>query len=129
MTTTLLLARRDERVERVRRRVADAGRRVRGMDGVLVVDGDGRLVDDVSFLDLLTAPPTGVMADLVARPYPVTVRPDDDLASVVRTFVDSRGTSVVVVDGEGRPVGCILADDVIDALLGDARGDADRRAS
>lgn len=127
MTTVLLRAGLDEPVDQVRRRVAEGGRAVRGLDGVLVVDAAGRLVDDVSFLELFTAPAGAVMADLAAPPYPVAVHADDDLASVVRTFVDSRGTSVVVVDGAGRPVGCILADDVIDALVDGGRPDPDRR--
>jgi len=40
---------------------------------------------------------------------------------VLTSFVDSRGSSLVVVDSDGRPVGRILADDVIDALLEDHR--------
>ena len=31
--------------------------------------------------------------------------------------MENRGSSVVVVDDAGRPVGRILADDVVDALL------------
>jgi CBS domain-containing protein len=38
---------------------------------------------------------------------------------VVDRLVDSRATSVVVVDGDDRPVGRILADDLIDALVPD----------
>jgi len=35
---------------------------------------------------------------------------------VVSTMTDNRGSSIVVVDEQERPVGRILADDVIDAL-------------
>ena len=35
---------------------------------------------------------------------------------MVATLTDNRGSSILVVDGQERPVGRILADDVIDAL-------------
>jgi CBS domain-containing protein len=37
----------------------------------------------------------------------------------VKTFIDSRGSSLLVVDDEDRPVGRILADDLVDALMPD----------
>jgi CBS domain-containing protein len=36
---------------------------------------------------------------------------------VVERLIDNRRSSIVVVDGDGRPVGRILADDVVDALV------------
>ena len=50
---------------------------------------------------------------------PVTVGVHDPLVEVVDRLVDSRATSVVVVDADDRPVGRILADDLIDALVPD----------
>ncbi|MGZ6927352.1 MAG: CBS domain-containing protein, partial [Acidimicrobiia bacterium] len=52
-------------------------------------------------------------------PEPVTVSPDAPLDEVVERFIDSRGSSVLVIDDEERPVGRILADDLIDALVPD----------
>ncbi|MEO5899484.1 MAG: CBS domain-containing protein, partial [Ilumatobacteraceae bacterium] len=91
------------------------------VDGVLVVDADGALIDDISLFELVTAPDGIAVGELIAPPLPVTVSPDDALATVVRRLVDNRGSSIVVVDDERRPVGRILADDVIDALLDDHR--------
>ena len=84
--------------------------------GVVVVDSDGRLLDDVSVFELLGVDPARPMTELVGPPWPVTVRPDADLRDVVATITDNRGSSVLVVDDDDRPVGRILADDVIDAL-------------
>ena len=39
------------------------------------------------------------------------------LEEVVEAFVENRGSSVVVVDEDQRPIGRILADDLVDALL------------
>ena len=77
--------------------------------------------------DLLLADRLSPVADLVAHGRTATVHETDALVDVVEIFIDSRGTSVVVIDGSARPVGRILADDVIDALLEDRR--LARRAS
>ncbi|CAB4883747.1 unannotated protein [freshwater metagenome] len=61
------------------------------------------------------------MGSLTGAPYPVTVHDKEHVDEVLERFVDSRGTSLVVVNDGGKPVGRILADDVIDALLEDHR--------
>ena len=45
------------------------------------------------------------------------VEPETTLDDVIEQFIDSRGSSLLVVDEERRPVGRILADDLIDALV------------
>ena len=97
------------------------------IDGVLIVDDSGRLIDDVSLFELLLADRSSTVGSLTGAPYPVTVHDKEHIDEVLERFVDSRGTSLVVVDDEGKPVGRILADDVIDALLEDHR--LGRRAS
>jgi len=82
-----------------------------------VVDEDGRLVDDVSLFELLLAAPDARLGELVAPPWPVTVGADVSVDEVVERLIDNRRSSIVVVDGEGRPAGRILADDVVDALV------------
>jgi Mg/Co/Ni transporter MgtE len=63
------------------------------------------------------------LQELTGAPWPVTVAADVMLEEVVEAFVENRGSSVVVVDEDQRPIGRILADDLVDALLpGDARG-------
>ena len=91
------------------------------IDGVLIVDDSGRLIDDLPLFDLLLADRTAPVGTLTGAPYPVTVQDRENIDDVLERFVDSRGTSVVVLDDDGRPVGRILADDVIDALLEDHR--------
>ena len=84
--------------------------------GLVVVDQEGRLLDDVSVFELLGVDPNRSIAELVGPPWPVTVPPGAGLREVVSTMTDNRGSSIVVVDEQERPVGRILADDVIDAL-------------
>lgn len=87
------------------------------IDTVLVVDADGRMVDDILMVDLFTAEPAQTMRDLIGAPWPVSVTADQSIDDVIEAFVENRGSSVVVVDDDDRPIGRIHADDVVDALL------------
>lgn len=119
MTTYLVLIEAGTTVERVQARLREEEEHREDIDSVLVVDNDGTLVDDLSLYELLVAQPTDVVDDLVRPPWPVTVKVDADLQEVVAQLTDSRAASVIVVDEDDTPVGRILADDVIDALVPD----------
>ena len=45
------------------------------------------------------------------------LRPDADLDTVATEMVESRRSSLLVVDDDGKPLGRILSDDVLDALV------------
>ena len=47
----------------------------------------------------------------------MVVEADARFEEVVERLIDNRRSSIVVVDGKGRPAGRILADDVVDALV------------
>jgi CBS domain-containing protein len=118
MTSRMVLTRPDEPVGVVRQRIRENADHREELDEVVVVDDDGRLLDTVPLFDvLLLAEPDQRMEDLVEEPWPVTVTVDTPLAEVVAKFVDSRAHSLVVLDAEERPVGRVLADDLIDALV------------
>jgi CBS domain-containing protein len=116
MTTNILLLEGEASVAEARRRLRDRDD-VHDIDGVLVVDSDGCLVDDVHMIELFTAEPDQRLRDLTRPPWPVTVTASEPLEHVIEAFVENRGSSLVVVDDAGRPVGRILADDVVDAIL------------
>jgi CBS domain-containing protein len=116
MTTNILVFEGEATVAEARRRLRDRDENT-DIDGVLVIDADGCLVDDVHMIELFTAEPDQRLRDLTKPPWPVTVTADVPLEEVVEAFVENRGSSVVVIDGAGRPIGRILADDVVDALL------------
>lgn len=119
MTTTILVCDRRSSVAEAREQLLARREHRHEIDGVLVVDDDGVLVDDVSMGELFMAEPDVLLQRLTSPPYPVTVTVDVVLDEVVEALVENRGSSVVVVDGAGRPIGRILADDVVDALLPD----------
>ena len=119
MTTNLVLVTPDETVAAVRRGLRDAEEHRSDIDAVIVVDEDGRLLDDVTLFELFVAEPDAKMAELIRPPAPVTIHPDATAPEVVEALVESRGSSLLVVDFEGRPLGRILADDVVDSLMPD----------
>jgi len=120
MTTFLVTARPDERVEEVRARLAEADDHGADVDGVVVLDDDGALVDDVSLFALATAPGDTPVRSLIADDPPMTVSPEADIKEVAEKLTASRRSSVLVTQDD-RVLGRILADDVVDALLPGSR--------
>jgi CBS domain-containing protein len=116
MTTNIVVMTAAETIGDAREKVRSRGR-AEAVDGLVVVDDDGYLLDDLSLLDLLANDPSTVIREVIGPPYPGTVLPDANLGDVVEELIGNRGASLVVVDLEHRPIGRILADDVIDALL------------
>lgn len=117
MTTLLLVAQPTDTVADVRRRLAEQAEHVVDLDAIIVVDADGRLVDDVSLGELFIADPGTSLRELIGPPWPVTVGPDADVREVAERLIDSRRLSVVVLDDQDRPIGRILADDILDAVV------------
>lgn len=90
-------------------------------DAVLLVDDHGALVDVVVALELLGQDITKPLRQLISPPWPVTVEAGAPLRDVVEQMREAEHPYVVVVDDEKRPIGRILADDVVDALADDER--------
>lgn len=119
MTTNLVVVDGHETVGHVRGQLIERRDDKEDIDGVVVVDADGTYLGDISLFDLLCAEPERRVEHLLPDTEPMTVRPDAELDEVIEAFVATRGSSVVVVDDDGRPVGRVLGDDVVDALLPD----------
>ena len=116
MTTHLVLLRMTDTVAGARETLRERHEHGGDIDAVVVIDDDGRLVDDVPLFDLLLAEPGTTIAELVGPPWPATVTADAALEEVVERLVDNRSSSLVVVDADDHPLGRILADDVLDVL-------------
>ncbi len=116
MTTVVIFATETETVAEVAARLPQYDDHRSDVDGVLIVDADGRLLDDVSLFELLVADRDAPMGSLAGPPWPIVVEVDATLDEIVDATLSNRRGSIVVADGEGRPLGRILADDVLDAL-------------
>ncbi|CAG4919001.1 MULTISPECIES: CBS domain-containing protein [Acidithrix] len=89
------------------------------LDGVVVFDEDGNFCADVSIFELLmVSNRNDQIATLVRESKCVTVDPNDDLDAIAEALIETRRSSVVVVE-EGKTLGRILADDLVDAILPD----------
>lgn len=86
-------------------------------DGVTVVDSKGKLLDHIQIVELVAAKPADKLESLVKAPFPTAVGIETPLEEVIEEFSSNRGSSVIVVDEKGKPVGRILADDIIDAMV------------
>jgi hypothetical protein len=117
MTTSLVTATADERVFVTRSRLRAEADHRGDIDAVAIVDENGIYVDDVSLFALAIADADQTLGELLEETDPVTVGPDHEVPGVAAQLIESRRSSVVVVDEEGRPLGRILADDIVDALM------------
>jgi CBS domain-containing protein/sporulation protein YlmC with PRC-barrel domain len=120
MTTTLVTATSGEKIKKVTDRLSEARGHGNDLDAVAVLDSDGRLIGDVTVLDILLAlrEDTGTrMSALLGDEDVVTVSPHASADEVAGQLIEGRRQSMVVVDDEGCPIGRILADDVLDALV------------
>jgi len=119
MTTTLVVGQQRDSAAEVADRLAEARHHDVDIDAVAVVDSEGRLVADLPLLDLLFAlrkKPDARIGSLVDREDLVTVGPNAPVIEVAKQLVEARRLSLVVVEDE-KPIGRILADDVLDALV------------
>jgi Mg/Co/Ni transporter MgtE len=116
MTTHLLLTHEEDTVG-VALKMLIENRERDISDGVVVVDARGRLVDHIQVIELVAAKSSALLSTLIGAPFPTAVNPDTPLKEVIEEFADNRGSSIIVVDEKRKPVGRILADDLVDALV------------
>jgi CBS domain-containing protein len=119
MTTLLMATTPNETIAQVRERLRANRDHDEDLAGVVVVDGDGRLLDDLTMTELFLADPMSSVNELIGPPWPVTVTLDADPEQIAERLVESRSPSLLVVDDDDRPVGRIMADDLLDALVPD----------
>jgi Mg/Co/Ni transporter MgtE len=83
---------------------------------VCVIDSVGALAGVVSMVDLVRSGSDTSLSSLLNASTP-TVSPDDDLPEVARLMSDFNLIALPVVDREGRPIGIIAVDDVLEELI------------
>ncbi len=119
MTTMLVAASQGDTVDEIRARLADQAEHRNEIDAVAVCDAQRRVLADIPLFDLFIASSEQHLDALLhegAHTSPVVVGPQADVGEVAAALVESRRSSLLVVDEHCRPLGRILADDVLDAL-------------
>jgi CBS domain-containing protein/sporulation protein YlmC with PRC-barrel domain len=117
MTTVLVVATPAETISQVRDRLRANREHDEDLAGVIVLGDNGQVLDDLTMTELFLADPEATVDDLIGPPWPVTVTPEAGVDEIAERLADTRHASVVVVDEEERPLGRILADDVLDMLV------------
>ncbi len=84
---------------------------------VCVVDEEGVLAGALSLADLIRSAPTEPIANLIGDSPIPTVAAEADLPEVARLMTDYNLIAMPVLDGDGKPVGIIAVDDVLERLL------------
>ncbi|MBI4521227.1 MAG: magnesium transporter, partial [Gemmatimonadetes bacterium] len=100
-----------EAIEEVRRQ----GREIEQFYNVFVVDKERRMLGTVPLDDLILADPDSPVSEVVVPPT-VTVLPSTDQEEVGRLMAHYNLVSMAVVSEDGRLLGRITFDDVIDVL-------------
>jgi Mg/Co/Ni transporter MgtE len=88
-------------------------------DGVVVVDAKGKLIDHIQIIELIAAKPSAQLSSLIGPPFPTAINSNTRIKEVIEEFANNRGSSIIVVDEKNKPIGRILADDLVDALTSD----------
>jgi CBS domain-containing protein len=117
MNTTVLTARPEETVGQLRHRLIKLGEDPTELDAAAIVDDQGQLLYDVPLAQLFIATPDQPLSDFMKGPKPITVSADLDIEKVAELLIASRHSSLLVVSEDYEPIGRIVADDVVDALL------------
>jgi Mg/Co/Ni transporter MgtE len=118
MNTAIITAHASENVSELTKRLQSRKDDVSRSIGVVVTDSEGRLLNNIRFAELFLAKSKQTLKELIdTQEAPSTVSPEYNIKQVADTFIANRSTSVLVVDEHNRPLGRILADDIIDALL------------
>jgi magnesium transporter len=81
---------------------------------IYVIDDRGVLIDDLHIRELLVVPVDKRIADIMDRQF-VALRATDDQKSAVDLFRAEDRTALPVVDDQGRLIGIVTVDDVLDA--------------
>lgn len=92
---------------------------------IFVLDDQHRLLGVLSLRDLILAPRHALIRDLMENQV-VSIRATEDRELVAKTMAQYDLIAIPVVDEQGRMVGIITHDDVIDVVVQEATEDAHR---
>lgn len=105
-------------LEHIRRYGQDA----ETINWVFVIDGEGKLVDDIHIRSLLLADPARSIESLMDREF-IALHATDDREEAVRVMGKYDRTVLPVIDSLGLLVGVVTADDVADVAEEEATED------
>jgi hypothetical protein len=117
MTTALFIAKESDSVNDVKLKLKSSEEDIDSLNAIVIVDKEGKLLYDLSLSYLVMSSDTTKLSQLMKPPATVTVNPKASLKEVAELLIEARSTSIVVIDDQEKPLGRILADDLLDVLL------------
>jgi magnesium transporter len=93
-----------------------------------VLDADRKLIGSVSLRNLILAKPTSLVSDVMDREV-IAVPLDADQDEAARQLAKYDFLAIPVIDAEGRLVGIVTHDDVMDVVVEEATEEAQKMAS
>jgi CBS domain-containing protein len=117
MTTDLLIAKDSDNVKSVIQTLKASNDDAASLNSVVIVDKEGKLLYDLPLSNLVIADDNATLKQLMKPPATLTVNPEASLKEVAELLIESRATSIVVAGSNEKPLGRILADDLLDVLL------------
>jgi magnesium transporter len=125
MTPDYLAIRPEWTVQQVLDFVREKGRDSETINALYVLDDEGILLDDIRIREFLLAPLAARVSDLMDRRF-VALRATDTKEEAVAVFKREDRTVLPVVDSEGRMLGIVTVDDVLDLAEAAATADMQR---
>ncbi len=115
MTTDFVDLKEDETVDDALMHVRKTAPDKETIYHLYVISRDRHLVGELSLKELMLAPGDALVRDIMHRDV-VSVRTDTDQEDVAQVFAEYGFIAVPVVDREGRLVGIVTHDDVLDVV-------------
>src|ERR1043166_2424518 len=122
MTPDFIAVKDDWTVEEVLDHIRDHGRDSETLNVVYVLDDRGKLIDDVRIREFLLQPLDAKVSDIRDRNF-VALKVTDLEQDVVPIFRKYDRTVLPAVDSEGRLVGIVTVDDILDVAEKEATED------
>jgi magnesium transporter len=92
------------------------------MSMIYVIDGDGKLIDDLRIRNFLLAPPEAKVADLMDSRF-ISLKATDDRELAVEKIKEADLSALPVTDGDGVLIGIVTVDDILDVAEEEATED------
>lgn len=122
MTPDYVQVKEDWTVERVLDHIREHGKDTDNVHVLYVVDNKGLLLDDLRIRDVLLAPRTRTVREMMNRTF-VSLQVQDDQEVAVPLFKKYDRTALPVVDQSGYMLGMVTVDDVLDIAEEEATED------
>jgi magnesium transporter len=125
MTPDYLAIRAEWTIQEVLDHIRAHGRDSETLNVLYVIDDRGALIDDLRVREVLLAPATTRVADLMSRRF-AALRVTDDQRAAIELFRREDRTALPVIDDDGVLIGIVTVDDVLDAAQNMATRDLQR---